>query len=77
MLDGYSYIDPDYSYTDPKTGVLRNLAGVDDDAALMLLHLSGITQWEFYRTLLPLLKKEPLKHRLREFSVVKIKGECV
>ncbi len=44
MLDGYSYIDPDYSYTDPKTGVLRNLAGVDDDAALMLVESGAVAK---------------------------------
>jgi cell filamentation protein len=30
MRNKYEYIDPDYSYTDPKTGVLRNLAGITD-----------------------------------------------
>ena len=25
MLNQYHYIDPDYTYTDPETGVLRNL----------------------------------------------------
>jgi cell filamentation protein len=28
MRNRYEYIDPDYSYTDPKTGVLRNRAGI-------------------------------------------------
>jgi len=26
MSDFYKYVDPDYIYTDPETGVLRNLA---------------------------------------------------
>ena len=34
MTDDYRYIDPDYVYTDPKTGVLRNLAGVTNHDAL-------------------------------------------
>ena len=34
MTDDYRYIDPDYVYTDPKTGILRNLAGVTDHDAL-------------------------------------------
>ncbi|GBU20987.1 hypothetical protein R80B4_00874 [Fibrobacteres bacterium R8-0-B4] len=28
MRNDYKYIDPDYAYTDPQTGVLRNLAGI-------------------------------------------------
>jgi len=28
MSDSYKYVDPDYTYTDPKTGILRNLAGI-------------------------------------------------
>ncbi|MDR3181906.1 MAG: Fic family protein [Planctomycetaceae bacterium] len=28
MSDIYQYTDPDYVYTDPKTGLLRNLAGI-------------------------------------------------
>ena len=35
MTDDYRYIDPDYVYTDPKTGILRNLAGVTDHDALI------------------------------------------
>jgi len=34
MRDDYQYIDPDYIYTNPKTGVLWNLAGVTDHSAL-------------------------------------------
>jgi hypothetical protein len=30
MRNNYEYIDPDY--TDPKTGVLRNLAGITVDS---------------------------------------------
>ena len=30
MSDPYKYIDPDYTYIDPHTGVLRNLQGVND-----------------------------------------------
>jgi hypothetical protein len=31
MTDHYKYIDPDYHYTDPKTGVLRNLGHITHD----------------------------------------------
>jgi cell filamentation protein len=36
MSDQYKYIDPEYVYTDPKTGVLRNLADIDDHNLLIL-----------------------------------------
>jgi cell filamentation protein len=35
MHNAYEYIDPDYTYTDPKTGVLRNLTGITDANALL------------------------------------------
>jgi hypothetical protein len=28
MSNSYKYIDPDYTYTDPKTGLLRNLQDI-------------------------------------------------
>ena len=34
MSNDYKYIDPDYNYTDPKTGVLRNLADITDEDVL-------------------------------------------
>jgi hypothetical protein len=30
MRDQYNYIDPDYVYTDPKTGILRNSQNITD-----------------------------------------------
>jgi len=36
MKNDYHYIDPDYAYTDPETGVLRNCENIDDDH---LLHI--------------------------------------
>jgi cell filamentation protein len=35
MPNEYRYIDPDYTYADPQTGILRNLAGVTDREALV------------------------------------------
>ena len=35
MTNDYRYIDHDYVYTDPITGILRNLAGVTDHDALI------------------------------------------
>jgi cell filamentation protein len=35
MRNAYQYIDPDYTYTDPKTGVLKNLLNIADKEALV------------------------------------------
>jgi len=35
MSDSYKYIDLDYIYTDPETGVLRNLADISDPDVLL------------------------------------------
>ncbi len=35
MGNEYSYIDSDYAYVDPKTGVMRNLANIDDEELLI------------------------------------------
>ena len=35
MPDSYKYVDPDNTYTDPKTGILRNLADITDPDALL------------------------------------------
>ena len=37
MPDQYRYIDPDYTYTDPETGVLKNLVNATDDATMLLV----------------------------------------
>jgi cell filamentation protein len=34
MLNDYQYMDPDYTYTDPETGILRNLGGIAEGDAL-------------------------------------------
>ena len=53
MRNNYEYIDPDYTYTDPKTGVLRNLAELLD--SINYLHPfregNGRAQREFIRIL--------------------------
>ena len=42
MRDNYEYIDPDYTYTDPKTGVLRNLAGIIDPQDLLFFESAAV-----------------------------------
>jgi cell filamentation protein len=44
MRNKYEYIDPDYSYTDPKTGVLRNLANIADSDDLLFFESASVTR---------------------------------
>ncbi len=40
----YQYIDPDYTYTDPKTGVLRNLADITEYDILIFAESGVVTK---------------------------------
>ncbi len=44
MSDAYKYVDPDYTYTDPKTGILRNLAGLTDPEALLFFESGAVAK---------------------------------
>jgi cell filamentation protein len=44
MPNKYRYIDPEYIYTDPETGVLRNLAGVTDHDTLTIVETGATTK---------------------------------
>lgn len=44
MSDSYQYVDPDFFYTDPRTGVLRNLAGVTEPDVLLFLESAAVTK---------------------------------
>ncbi len=44
MSEQYHYIDPDYTYTDPQTGVLRNLANVADRDTLMFIESGAVAK---------------------------------
>ena len=44
MSDSYKYVDPDYIYTDPKTGILRNLAGLTDPDALLFFESGAVAK---------------------------------
>lgn len=52
MSDSYKYIDPDYTYTDPKYRILRNIADVTDPAVLLFLESVAVTKriHELYET---------------------------
>lgn len=44
MSNAYKYIDPDYSYTDPKTGLLRNLQDITDPDVLLFVESVTVTK---------------------------------
>jgi len=44
MSDLYKYIDPDHTYTDPKTGILKNLAGLTDSDALLFFESGAVAK---------------------------------
>lgn len=44
MSDFYKYIDPDYTYTDPQTGILRNLADVTDENVLLFIESGAVSK---------------------------------
>ncbi|WP_201764772.1 hypothetical protein [Leadbettera azotonutricia] len=55
MHNNYEYIDPDYSYTDPKTGVLKNLGGITNHDDLVNFESIAVTKRRNE------LKKHPIK----------------
>jgi fido (protein-threonine AMPylation protein) len=40
----YEYIDPDYTYTDPQTGVLRNMASIADADGLLFFESAVVVK---------------------------------
>ncbi len=44
MSNSYKYIDPDYTYTDPTTGVLRNLQDINDFDVLLFVETGAVTK---------------------------------
>ena len=44
MSNSYEYIDPDFSYTDPKTGLLRNLQDITDPDVLLFVESGAVTK---------------------------------
>lgn len=53
MENEYQYIDPDSIYTDPKTGVLRNLVGITDRDALTFVETAATTKRAFELKTMP------------------------
>lgn len=44
MSNEYKYIDSDYIYTDPKSGLLRNLADITDEEVLRFAESGAVTK---------------------------------
>ena len=44
MSDSYKYIDLDYTYTDPKTGILRNLADITEPDVLLFFESGAVAK---------------------------------
>ena len=44
MSNSYKYIDPDFTYTDPKTALLRNLQDITDPDVLLFVESSAVTK---------------------------------
>ncbi len=44
MSNAYEYIDPDYVYTYPKTGILRNLLDITDQKVLLFVESAVVTK---------------------------------
>ena len=44
MSNSYKYLDPDYTYTDPKTGILRNLQDIIEPDVLLFVESGAVTK---------------------------------
>jgi cell filamentation protein len=44
MSNSYKYLDPEYTYIDPKTGLLRNLQDITDPDVLLFVESSAVTK---------------------------------
>jgi cell filamentation protein len=44
MSNSYNYLDTNYTYTDQKTGLLRNLQDISDPEVLLFVESSAVTK---------------------------------
>ena len=44
MSDSYNYLDDQFSYIDPKSGVLKNLQGITDPEVLLFVESGAVTK---------------------------------
>jgi cell filamentation protein len=47
MSNSYEYIDSDFIYTDPNTGLLRNLQDISDPDVLLFVESGVVTETIF------------------------------
>lgn len=62
MSNSYKYIDTDYTYSDPKSGILRNLVDVTDPEVLLFVESVAVTKriQELYETPIKIIGIESL-----------------
>ncbi len=62
MSNSYKYIGPDYTYTDPKTGLLRNIQNITDPDVLLFVESGAVTKrlQELYENLIKIKGIESL-----------------
>ena len=55
MSNSYKYLDPDYTYTDPKTVILRNLQDIIEPDVLLFVESGAVTKrlQELYENPIP------------------------
>ena len=62
MSNSYKYIDHDYTYNDPKTGLLRNLLDITDSDTLLFVESGAVTKrlQELYENPIKIKESEDL-----------------
>lgn len=75
MSDSYKYIDFNYTYVDPKTGILKNIPGITDPDVLLFVESGAVTKrlQELYNNLIKIKGIENLfdihKHLFQDIYV--------
>jgi len=83
MSNFYKFIDPDYTYTDPKTGLLRNLQDITDPDVLLFVESGAVTKrlQELYRHPIKIKGIESLfeihRHLFQEIYIWAVKKRIV
>src|SRR5699024_1932998 len=62
MSNNYTYVDPDYIYTDPQTSVLRNIGNIADNKALQFAEAGATARrsQELWANTIPVISSETL-----------------
>lgn len=76
MYNSYKYIDPDVTYTDPQTGLLRNLQDITDPDVLLFVESGAVTKrlQELYENPIKIKRIDSLfgihKHIFQDFVIL-------